>query len=218
MATELIVLFALEREARPFRRLRPDVPVALTGVGIERAAAATEQALARHKPQRVILAGFGGALVPSLAVGDVIAAAEAVDESGRAWPCTPPGRGRVLTVNRMVHSVEEKRELGRRLQANVCDMESTAVAECCRRHGVEFAVVRAVSDTAADVLSPTLDRLIVNGRVSALRAMLAMLREPRLIGQFRRLARNTRLAAERLAAALVSMLREEKRFPSGPEA
>ena len=82
-------------------------------------------------PRRLILAGFGGALTASAKVGDVIVARDVIDEAGDIWPCTG-NTGRVLTVNRMIATVEEKLALGLRFQADVCDMESTAVAEICR--------------------------------------------------------------------------------------
>ncbi len=202
MATDVVVLFALEREARPFRRLCPRVPVAISGVGVERARLVARQAIDEFTPQRLILAGFGGALTSSANVGDVIVVRDVIDESGTVWPCAGDGTGRVLTVNRMIATVEEKLALGARFQAAVCDMESAAVAAICQAADVEFLTVRAISDAATRSLHSTLDRLIVNGQVSPRRAVLAVLREPRLIVEFHRLARDTRLAAKQLALRL----------------
>ncbi|CAN5151076.1 hypothetical protein BH11PLA2_BH11PLA2_40050 [soil metagenome] len=208
MATDVVVFFALKREARPFRRLCPAVPVMLTQVGVERARIAVETYLQSHSPKLLILAGFGGALSPSLAVGDVIVAKDVIAEDGTISQChpVPDANGRILTVNRMIATVEEKKLLGTKHSAAVCDMESSVVAELCRRHGVPFLAVRAVSDDAKHSLSPTLDRIIVNGKVSAWQVLRAIVTEPTILRDFRRLARGTKRAAERQALRLKSLI------------
>ncbi|HYH65402.1 MAG TPA: hypothetical protein VD866_11965, partial [Urbifossiella sp.] len=63
------VLFALEREAAPFRRLvrgRRDVAVRVSGVGRAAARAALVKLLDGVEPDRVIAAGFCGALASDL--------------------------------------------------------------------------------------------------------------------------------------------------------
>lgn len=207
MATD-VVFFALEREARPFRRLRPDVHVCVTGVGTARARSAVESLLKSgiNSLDRLILAGFGGALTRDARIGDVIVASEVVDEAGGRWTCSPDGNGRILTVNRMIATVEEKLALGRRHQAVVCDMESSAVAEICQARGIEFVAVRAVSDTAMQTLSPSIDRLISNGQISKRAALRGMLSEPWLAQEFYRLARDTRRAARSLATAVAALI------------
>ena len=124
------MFFALEREARPFRRLCPHIPVHLTGVGFERAQTVVENVLLNSKPRLLILAGFGGALTIEARVGDVFIAKEVCDEAGNHWPChTVDGVGcRMLTVDRMIVTREEKSKLGGLHSAQVCDMESSAVA------------------------------------------------------------------------------------------
>jgi len=70
----IAVLFALAREAGPFRtaaRTLPGVSVHVSGVG-QRAAREAAQRLVETKPSLVIAAGFCGALAPHLRVGDVL--------------------------------------------------------------------------------------------------------------------------------------------------
>src|SRR4029079_15902952 len=71
-----VVLFALEREAAPFRRAAhslKNVSMHVTGVGCQRGRAAAEQILREWpQPSLVIAAGFCGALSPRLKVGDVV--------------------------------------------------------------------------------------------------------------------------------------------------
>ncbi|MBN9118221.1 MAG: hypothetical protein J0I06_03515 [Planctomycetes bacterium] len=89
------------------------------------------------------------------------------------------------------------------------DMESAAVAEVCAERGVRFLAVRAVSDTVDTALSPELVRLLSGGNVSVRKACGALLRKPALLGEFLRLARDTKLAARCLAGALVGVINDE---------
>ncbi len=182
------VLFALEREAKPFHRLvrgRADVIVRVSGVGRAAAHSATAKLLDDVKPARVIAAGFCGALAPELRVGDVV---------------TSP---RIATVDRLVATPAEKARLRSETGADAVDMESAAVEEECRERGVPFVAVRAVSDRADTALSPELVRLLAGGSVSVSKAGAALLRRPALLGEFLRLGRDTAVAARALAAALL---------------
>ena len=76
-------------------------------------------------------------------------------------------------------------------------MESAAVAAACAARGVPFLAVRAVSDAVDTALSPELVRLLAGGHVSVRRALLALVRKPSLLREFRRLARDTKIAAQR---------------------
>jgi adenosylhomocysteine nucleosidase len=189
----VVVLFALEREAAPFRRLARDLPhvsVHVSGVGRKNATDATRRLFRESSPRRVVAAGFCGALVPTLNIGDVVRSP------------------RILTVDHLVADPVEKRALAARHGADAVDMESAAVAEVCEAHGVPFRAVRAVSDTVDTALSPELVRFLSGGNVSPWRAMAALVRRPSLLGEFRRLARDTRAAARSLAAALIEIVSE----------
>jgi adenosylhomocysteine nucleosidase len=172
----------LRRAVRDFAH----IAIRVTGIGRKRARQATEQLLRTSRPALVIAAGFCGALVPSLRVGDIV---------------TSP---RIITVDYLVTDPAEKRRLGEAHDA--VDMESAAVAAVCTTHGVAFRAVRAVSDTVDTVLSPELVRLLSGGNVSVWRASLALVRRPALLAEFLRLGRDTKLAARNLAEALRAVL------------
>ncbi len=57
-------------------------------------------------------------------------------------------RGRLLTVDRVVLRAAEKGELHRSYQADLVDMESSAVAAVCREKLVRFLSIRVISDDA----------------------------------------------------------------------
>lgn len=192
-ARRVAVLFALEREAAPFRRQArtvPHVSIHISGVGRDRARATAQRLLRDSSPGLVIAAGFCGAVVPGLQVGDIVRSP------------------RILTVDHLVSDPAEKRRLGQLHDADAVDMESAAVAAACAAAGVPFVAVRAVSDTVDTALSPELVRLLSGGNVSVLKAIWALVRKPSLLGEFCRLARDTKLAARNLAGALVALLGE----------
>jgi adenosylhomocysteine nucleosidase len=214
---EIVVLFALEREAAPFRRLARElkpVQIHVTGVGRHRTRIALDQILSKsHSTSRIIAAGFCGALQAHLKVGDVVIASEVVDESGRVWAIAEDlnhierTKHRLLTVNHLIAKATEKQRLGKLHTADVVDMESATIAETCSGRGVPFLIVRAVSDTVDTELSPELVRLLSGGNASILKACRALVRKPSLLGEFRRLARDTRLAARNLAETLLNIVR-----------
>ena len=183
------VLFALGREAGPFRRLvrgRTDVVVRVSGVGPTAARAAAQKLIDEVRPDRVIAAGFCGALDPALAVGDIVVSP------------------RILTVGHVAATPAEKAALRAVSGADAVDMESAAVEAVCRDRGVGFVGIRAVSDAANSSLSPELVRLLSGGEVAVSRALTAMARRPTLLREFLRLGRDTARAARALARALHS--------------
>jgi adenosylhomocysteine nucleosidase len=196
-----------------------------TGLGAERARRAAAWMLGRprlnnveYRPKMVLAAGFCGALQDGLQVGDVVLATEVVDTSGNCWPATwpvelpagpwdpPLHRGRLVSVPQLAATPEQKRALGMQHGALAVDMEAAALAEACRKAGVPFGCVRAVSDEAGMTLSPRLASLVSSGRVSPWRLGLAVAMAPRMIGELWRLARQTRVAAERLGKAVGELL------------
>jgi adenosylhomocysteine nucleosidase len=196
-----------------------------TGVG----QAATERALVwildkpkmggvPYRPNLVLSAGFAGALDPSLAIGDVVLATEIVDTKGNLWQTTwpveplkgewrpPMRRGRVLTSPELVDTPEKKNDLGLRQQAVAVDMESAVLARLCSRNEVPFGCVRSISDRADTTLPSRLTELLNNGRASWPRLLAACLRSPGLVGELRRLARDTKRAGAQLGKALGELL------------
>lgn len=208
-----ILLFAMKREAAPlFARLQPawieehrtfallqavpdpedvivpaaaDVIVDFTGIGRAAARRTILRVLDAVRPGRVIAAGFCGALVPELKVGDIV-------ESPH-----------IHTADRLIGDPVEKARLAAATGAHAVDMETAAIAEVCAERGLPFLAIRAVSDTRDTALSPELERLLSGGNVSIPKACFALVRKPRLLREFLRLRRDTRLAAERLAEALL---------------
>jgi adenosylhomocysteine nucleosidase len=173
-----------------------------------------------YRPTLLLLAGFSGALDDSLEPGDLVLASAVVAEPEQSWRTTWPEtstaafrRGKLLTVDRLVTDPLDKRELGRLHGALAVDMESATVAGMCLRGRVPFGCLRAISDRVDTALSPALLGLLRSGRPSAVAVAAACLRQPGIIVELRRLARDTRLAARQLADGVGRLLVGATAFP-----
>ncbi len=164
------------------------------------------------RPTALVSAGFSGAIVPGLCVGDLILADAVGDGDGGSWPATWPARtgpyprGRLLTVASLVGRPEEKRRLGQRSGAVAVDMETAAVARLATAAGVPFGCLRVISDDVDTPLSEALLAVLASGRVRPGRLATAVLRRPGLIAELLRLGAHTRQGARRLAAGLEELL------------
>lgn len=151
---KIAVIFALYWELRPlarlmgvnfFKSLRPVIPakdgylvLANGGIGAEKVGEMAEAVIKDFKPDLIISAGFCGALVKDLKIGDVIVS----DLRDRKLFCSP----------RPLFTCEDKTVASRREGAIIVDMESEAVSSAAKRHNVPFIAVKAVSDTLLDDL------------------------------------------------------------------
>jgi len=171
-----------------------------------------------YRPKLVLSAGFSGALRPEWRVGDLVLATEAADTEGNNWKATWPGelpagdwqpplhRGRLLTTPLLIGDPEPKRELGQRHDAVAVDMETAAIARLCTEREVPFGCLRAISDELATPLSTQLVEVLNAGRVTPWRVIAALVRRPRLLAEFWRLAGETRYAAKQLGLGLGELL------------
>jgi adenosylhomocysteine nucleosidase len=168
-----------------------------------------------YRPRLVVSAGFSGAVLPGLRVGDLIVAEDVCDSDGvrqtATWPAgaVPYRRGRLLTVPHIIGSPEEKRRLAQGSGAAAVDMETAVVARLCGEAGVPFGCLRAISDDADMYLSESLLALLQGGRVKSGRLLAAVLRRPSLIAELLRLGAHTRKAAWELAVGLEALLGSE---------
>ena len=133
------------------------IAVAVGGMGRAGGQRAAEVLIAGHRPRWLISAGFAGAFNPAYARNDLIVAREVIDREGTSFvvECPPEvgasvqhARGRLLTVDRVVLRAADKAELHRSYQADLVDMESSAVAAVCQEKMVRFLSIRVISDDA----------------------------------------------------------------------
>jgi adenosylhomocysteine nucleosidase len=198
-------------------------PVVLleSGPGERRAAKAAHALIDAYRPRLVVSAGFAGGLIPQVRRNDLVLATSLVrltSHSGGAGeiPLDPAAtlpwlgevrglhQGRLLTADRVIHSRDEKLQLGRTHDAVAVDMETYAVAEVCRQRRTDFLSIRAVSDAAGDELPRDIGKLLAQksfaGRLGA--ALGSIFRRPASAKDLFHLHQTALASSKRLAEFL----------------
>jgi nucleoside phosphorylase len=230
LAEEVAPLRARLRDVRPATlgplrlwRGRLDgrrVVLAVTGDGERNAREGSAALLAALPVRQLVAIGVAGGVSPGLVAGALVLAEE-VRGAGRPSLRAPgdvegdaraagAGRGVVVTVDRLVDSVAAKQRLlvehGDAARV-VVDLESALYAAAAERAGVPWAVLRAVSDTAAEPVPALLNRCRDGGgAIRRLRVLGSMLAEPGAVPVLLRLRRRLGLCAERLAEATMRLV------------
>ncbi|MCX8108635.1 MAG: hypothetical protein N3G20_07525 [Verrucomicrobiae bacterium] len=208
---ETLFCFAMWIEARPFlKRIDPSERsvVLVTGMGRRNAAVALRQRLALNKPARVISCGFAGGLAPELKHGDVLFEAKTGTPLSQLLENTGARRARFHTVDKVACTTAEKRKLYEATGAHAVDMESAGLAEVCETESLEFAIVRAISDTAAEDLPIDFNRFIKDDAAPDLnKVVLWFLPRPALIPRLFFWYRRLHTAAVNLAEVLHAISR-----------
>lgn len=194
------VTFAVPFESAAFRRRSAsrDVRILHTGVGGDAARVALEQALceAEELPDRVLVSGFAGALVPELEIAEIVVG-EGIRSGGR--------RAAFAQADEVLATTTEKRSFRERTGAEVVDMETAAICEVCAAAGVPAMPIRAISDGANDDLGlppDLLENLAVRPMSAVPRLVVLLLTNAARRKAFLALLRNCRRAQLALADAL----------------
>ena len=211
MTERLAIVAALEREIRPLVRAwhtreeqhagrtfrfyeNANTVLICGGIGSEAARRAAEAIIALYHPTQIYSAGFAGALILNLRVGDIFVPRRVISAADGSSVDTGQGDGVLISFS-SVASPEQKTNLAKSYGAQAVDMEASAVARAAEARGIPFAAVKAISDEH-DFALPPMDRFInSNGQFnSAQFAMFAALR-PWIWGATLRLARNSHRAS-----------------------
>ena len=219
MADELTaILFALDREAAPFRRLSGcvrcvDAPirawqnergilVVVTGMGAEKSREALGWLLGAYRPARVVSAGFCGSLVDAYRVGALIRPGAVFAEGD------PPGKWAgvgLVSVSVPVPCAEARARLHAATGAGIVDMESFTVMQGCAREGIAFDCLRVVSDDPSRPLPAELAAILDGERLRFGGLLACLVRRPALALDLVRLSRDSRIAGRLLAKGLMEM-------------
>ncbi len=175
--------------------------IAVGGIGRNAAYKAAKAVVERFQPITLISAGIAGALTQKLRVGDVVRGSEVVDaESGARFPAAN-GKSVIVTVS-SVSGPPEKRMLADLYKADVVDMESAAIAAVARERGIEFMVMKAISDELEFEMPPVARFVDGDGRFQTARFATHVAMRPKWWSTLRQLAANSRIASVNLSRAL----------------
>lgn len=206
--TGLGILTGLAAEARLARSLGH----VLAGGGGAAGAMAAAERLVAEGATALLSFGLAGGLDPALAAGAIVVP-RAVLVGGRCYACDPAlldalggaSTERLLGGAAVAATVAEKARLHAESGAAAIDLESGALAEAAARHGLPFAVLRAVCDPADRGLPAlALAALDGNGRIGLRRSLAAVLAQPGQVPALLILARD----AARARRSLVRRVRE----------
>lgn len=148
------------------------VGVVETGVGRKLAASAVRDVIDILGPKWIVSAGFAGGLVSDLKRGHVVMANCVADLDGnevriplnltdeQIEATQGLASGKLITVDRIIGTVEEKRHLGEEHTAVAVDMETLAIAQVCHEKQTKLISVRIISDTVDQPLPKDLEKLM----------------------------------------------------------
>lgn len=195
------------------------IVIAESGVGRQNAAQTTDDLIAIHQPSCVISTGFATGLRDELKYGHILMTNSVADCTGNQHPihlAMDPAAiqsikglhvDRLLTVDEMRQTPQDKRMLGEQYAAAACDMETFAVAEICQNQSVSFLSVRVISDTVDDQLPFEIETLKdQKSLASKLGATAgAIFNRPTAVKDLWKLKEDALKASDRLARFLVSV-------------
>jgi len=132
-----------------------DVAVVHTGVGRKDCNERLEILLHKARPEFVITSGFAGAVSDSLQIGDLILAENFSDPNllGLAKEILRDRRAaatRLFSSSSIVDSISQRNEIARASSAAAVDMETGAILDICKAHGMPLLSLRAITDTPND--------------------------------------------------------------------
>jgi adenosylhomocysteine nucleosidase len=205
------IVTGLAAEARLARRLGP----ALAGGGASAGAGAAAERLLAEGATALVSFGLCGGLAPTLRPGALLVphyvladSATFITDAGLAAALGGWSAEVLLAVAAPVATAEAKRVLFAQTGAVGIDVESGAVARVAARHGIPFAVLRAVCDPA-DMDLPPLALIALNGQggLRPWRTAGELITRPAQLGGLIALAR----AAAAARAALVRRVGDIRR-------
>jgi adenosylhomocysteine nucleosidase len=192
------------------------VAVVYSGVGRPAARAATQILIAGHRPSLIVSAGFAGALDPDYSLGQVVTPREIVDLDGNCFPVEPidsessPTRSppiRLLTVDAIARTPADKAGLRASFDADLIDMETSAVAAVCGDQGRRFFAIRVISDDAAAELPAEIASMLSRSTSYQIGAAFrAIARRPSAIKDFWALHSHAIEASDQLAKGLAKAI------------
>jgi nucleoside phosphorylase len=197
-----------------------------SGMGARRAREAAGRLAETYAPQALVSFGIAGAVEADLEIGDVVAAeAFCVLEGGvpgpllplSAWPETArqamqqavAGRGARLFPGTAVTTggAQLVQSAPGELVHPILEMETAGIAQAATEKGIPLLSLRAISDGPRAPNPVDLGEVMdENANLRAGRLLAALVRRPRVLLEVRQMSRNSRIAEDNAAIALVAAL------------
>ena len=154
-----------------------DIVLVKSGIGMVNAAITTTLLFKEFGVDKILFSGVAGSLNRNINVGDIVIADSLVEylfdatEFGYEIGTIPRMDtsifksdrllnkiknilkndniyyGKILSGDKFVSNLSEKEKLGEKFNALAVDMESASVAHCAHVLGIEFAIIRSISDS-----------------------------------------------------------------------
>lgn len=144
--------------------------VVVSGVGQKNAENAAHILIDVFAPKLICSAGYAGGLSKRLKQSDIGIPQQVLRFSdGQALDLSPPipqktkpvpDRLTLITVNDVVKSPNQKRQLNKQTGAEIVDMETFAVAEVCRIREIPFISIRVIFDAVDDPIPPDITAIL----------------------------------------------------------
>jgi nucleoside phosphorylase len=241
MMKKALVVFALKEEFAPWKRrhgfrtvpnsLHPvslasmgsaDVYAALVGAGA-RGLKRISDLTTEIQPSIAIITGVAAGLKPDWRSGDILAAESATSPDQKisfrsdpnllrlAVECGAKIAPKLLTLPRIVRTVDEKRQLGE--MSDAADMESLPLMELWAARGIPAIALRVVLDALDAPMTFDFESAFdAEGQVQAAKVIGQVLRNPKLLPNLIHLARQNRRALRALAEFLDQFVGEWNRI------
>jgi len=192
---------------------RPNVLIARIGMGEAAAADNTETIFQHFKLKALILAGYGGALVAPLKVGQVLVSSNYSSEAVLGFLRMFSGFdfASFCTIDEVVGTPAGREAIARATAAQVADMETDTVANVVSAHQIPFLAVRAISDAYDNVLPMDALKAAFNaslGQPTPLRLLSHLARHPAEIRPFARFVGDLSIARNNLTLFLLTLNKE----------
>ncbi len=197
-----------------------------SGIGMKRAADVARTLLASASPRLLVSFGIAGAVENNLQIGDVVAVDSVfLMEGGIPGQPARLGRFSVEALEAITRALQPRRarlvwgsalttrgSQGIKLDLTdienpVLEMETAAVAQAAAQHGIPLLALRAVSDNPAEPLLINPDEVMdENYRLQIGKMLRLLIRHPKILLRAGRIQRNSTLAAENAALAVMAAL------------
>lgn len=156
------------------------VILAANGPGPKLAARAAEVIKEHYDLEGLVSIGFCGALNPALSACDIFVANELHDVAqALSVPRSERRPGKLLSIDRVATTAQEKRTLFGQTHADAIEMEAAGLAAKAHQWNIPFYAVKVVTDTASETFALDFNRLRdAEGRFSRSKILAAALRRP----------------------------------------